>query len=499
MDAEVVRRAKNDVGYFAKVVCGGAELWPHQLEAARSTAPIVALLAGRRAGKSRLISVLGTHTAMAVPGCRVAILSAGERSALRLLRDEVSPLLRSPLLRGSVCDELKGSVTFSNHSIIEVFSASQKAIRGIGARLVVVDEACFVDRDVWIALYPSVLEQLRAGARVVLASSPWPVEDSWFREFHERGLNGDPDVASFTWPSSVNPNIGEVELAHMRAAMTEEEFAREVEARWTAEQGCWFTAEEVDAACLDYPALSPEEVRARNRWDYETRSWERRLTVTVGLDYGFAQDANVATVLAAVEDAGANNRVVHYVPWIDGPHYRMEYEPFIDRLLDIARSYRVYLWASEINGIGSAATQILRRRVREERLGGFVQDCWTDSRRKQAAFSKMKALMQAGTLILPRDPALMRELRSLDFTRTEAGSLRIAARQGSHDDVALSLAQAVTTLRDIPNPESSLGPLFEHVVTARGTVFPVRPKPREHWVSSFGSAEGRERGHEPAW
>jgi hypothetical protein len=111
----------------------------------------------------------------------------------------------------------------------------------------------------------------------------------------------------------------------------------------------------------------------------------------------------------------------------------------------------------------------------------------------------MKALMQQGTLVLPRDPSLMRELRSLDFTRTEAGSLRIAARQGAHDDQCLSLAQAVTTLRDLPNPESTLGPMYEHVVSPRGTVFPVRPRPREYWTSSFGSAQGRERGVEPGW
>lgn len=497
MDAEVVRRARSDIGYFSRIVSDGEGLWGHQLEVAKCPAPIVALLGGRRAGKSRLISHISAWTALKWPGCRVAILSAGERSALRLLRDEVSPLLRSPLLAGSVTDELKGSVTFSNHSIIEVFSASQKAIRGIGARLVVVDEACWVDRDVWISLYPSVLEQLRAGARVILASSPWPT-DNWFREFHDRGLAGDPDVASFTWPSSVNPNIGERELAHMQAAMTDEEFAREVEARWTAEEGSWFTAEEIEAACVDYPLLSPEDVRARNPWDYETKSRERRFTVTCGLDYGFAQDANSATVLAAVDDAGANPRIVHYVAWHEA-HMRMEFEPFCERLLDIGRSYQVYVWASEVNGIGSAVGQMLRRRVREEGLGGHVQDVWTDNRRKQAAFSKMKAMMQSGTLILNRDPSLMRELKNLDFTRTESGSLRIAARQGTHDDQVMSLAQGVTTLRDIPNTESTLGPMFPHVVTPRGTVFPLRPKPREHWRNSFGSAQGRERGAEPGW
>ena len=109
MDAEVVQRARDDVRYFARVVAG-AELWPHQAEVAMSDARYRVILAGRRAGKSRILAVLALHAAVRRRGASVVIVSVGEVASLRVLAD-VAALAGAPLLRGSVVDELKSSVT----------------------------------------------------------------------------------------------------------------------------------------------------------------------------------------------------------------------------------------------------------------------------------------------------------------------------------------------------------------------------------------------------
>lgn len=490
MDADVVQRARDDVQYFARVVAG-AELWSHQAEVAVSDARYRVILAGRRAGKSRILAVLALHAAFRKPGASVVIVSVGEVASLRVLAD-VAALAGAPLLRGSVVDELKSSVTLSNGSTIESYPASQRQIRGIGADLLIVDEAAFVPRDIWTAAYPSIADRVQAGARVILASTPWPLADSWFYEWYQRGRDGAEHVSSWYWPSSVNPRIGEAELADLRAGLGEEAYEREVLALWSSESGAYFEPEEIEAAVADYEAMSPERARAASSWDYEAKRKERQFSAVCGVDYGFAADANVATVIAAVDDRGCNPRVVHYVAWAEA-HYRLEYAAFVDKMTDIGRSYRVHTWASEVNGVGAAPTQDLRRRLREEGLSGYVFDVWTDHRRKQAGFSRVKSMMQGGTLVLPRDPDLMRELRSLDFTRTDAGSLRIAARTGFHDDRAMSLMQAVSCLRDVPNPESTLGPMYPHTVTGRGVVMPRKPRPREYWSASFTGAQGAER------
>lgn len=497
MGSSVVQRSRDDVLFFARVVCG-AELWPHQADVAKSEARYRVILAGRRAGKSRLLAVLALFAAFRQPGASVVVVSVGEVASLRVLAD-VAALCRAPLLAGSVTDELKATITLSNGSTIASFPASMRQIRGIGADLLVIDEAAFVPRDIWSAAFPAVADRVRAGARVILASTPWPLADSWFREWHQRGADGDPLVTSWHWPSSVNPRIGDAELADMRAGMSAEEYEREIEARWTSEQGAYFSADELESATADYPLLSPERVQAGATWDKEARAWERPYVAVGGVDYGFSADANALTLIAALDDRGANKRLVHYVPWIEA-HYGLEYTPFVERLVDVARCYQVHCFASEVNGVGSAPTQDLARSLMEESLGSHVVPVWTDARRKQSGFSKLKSLFQAGTLVLPRHPDLLRELRSLEYERTDAGSMRIAARRGFHDDLAMSLLQAASCLRSMPNPEASLwGPEYEHSRTGRGTVVPADPRPRQYHFTSYMAPEGRERNYESAW
>ena len=497
MDLETVRQCRESPEIFSKVLTG-QELWPWQADVARSPARYRCLLAGRRAGKSRLLALLATWTAFRKPGTSVVLISAGETASLRVLGD-VASLCRSRLLAGSITDELKATVRLSNGSTITSFPASMRQIRGVSADLLVVDEAAFVPRDIWTSALPTIADRVRAGGKVILASTPWPVSDSWFREFHQRGDNGDPNVASWHLPSSVNPNIGEEELADMQAAMNAEEYAREILAQWTSEQGAYFSPEEIDMACADYELMPPDEARRRSPWSKEAGMYDLKFPAVAGVDYGFSPDSNSVTLISALDDMGCNKQRVFFVSWLEA-HRAMEYAEFVDRMVTIAKGYRVHIWASEINGVGAAPTQDLRRRLREEGIPGHVRDVWTDLKRKQTGFSILKSAMGGGTLVLPRDPDLMRELAHLDFERTPSGSLRIAARQGSHDDRAMSLLQAASCMRQMVNYDATdWHPEYPHVVTGRGTVMPSRPRPVEYATSFFRSPAGAERGIEPAW
>lgn len=497
-DADLVRRARDDIAFFAEAVCG-APLWPHQIEVATCDARYRVILAGRRAGKSRLLAILALHAAFRKPGTSVVIVSVGEVASLRVLAD-VTKLINNPLLAGSAVDELKSTVRLSTGSTIESFPASMKQIRGIGADLLILDEAAFIPRDIWSAAYPSVADRVKAGAKVIMCSTPWPVSDSWFKDWFDRAMLAQDDrLRAWHWPSSVNPRIGEEEMADMREGMSEDEYAREIEARWTAEQGTWFTTAEIEAAVADYELMPPARARQLSPYDRWASARERKFSAVGGIDYGFAVDANAVTLISALEDGGANKRLIHYVSWMEA-HHGMEYGPFTDRLVDISKSFDMRLWASETNGCGSAPTQDLRRKLREQQVGGWVIPVWTDARRKQAGFSKVKSLMQSGSLVLPRDPALLRELHALDYERSDSGTMRIAARSGFHDDLSMSLMQAVSCLKPVPNPDTTLfGAEYEHTVTGRGTLMPVSPRPRAYHRLSFSMAQGRERSTESAW
>ena len=50
----------------------------------------------------------------------------------------------------------------------------------------------------------------------------------------------------------------------MQDAMNAEEYAREILAEWTSEQGAYFSPEEIDLAVADYALMPPDEARRRS-------------------------------------------------------------------------------------------------------------------------------------------------------------------------------------------------------------------------------------------
>ena len=239
MDLETIRRCREDPCVFSEVLTG-QPLWPWQAEVARHPARYRCLLIGRRAGKSRLLALLATWTAFRRPGTSVLLVSAQERASLRVLLD-IAGLCHSSALVGSIVSDQKTTIRLSNGSSIESVPASSGAIRGAAADLLVIDEAAFIKPYIWEAAMPTVADRVRSGARVILATTPWPVPDSWYKPFHDRGMNGDPNVKSWHLPSTVNPNIDDEALADLRAGLTADAYAREVECQWTTDQGSYFS------------------------------------------------------------------------------------------------------------------------------------------------------------------------------------------------------------------------------------------------------------------
>jgi hypothetical protein len=104
-DVNKVADLRTDLAAFSHRVLG-RELWPHQLEAARSSAFITTIAAARRTGKTALAETLAIHTAFANRGCRVLILSATQDAARRLTESIGTTLNASKLTRGAVVDGL---------------------------------------------------------------------------------------------------------------------------------------------------------------------------------------------------------------------------------------------------------------------------------------------------------------------------------------------------------------------------------------------------------
>ena len=195
-----------------------------------------------------------------------------------------------------------------------------------------------------------------------------------------------------------------------------------------------------------------------------------------GVDWGFARDANALVLLSPLGDGRL------FLPWLEAQS-RWPYTQFIDRVVDVARAFRIHVIASERNGVGQYPTDELALRVQSAGVGSWVSPVWTDARRKQTGFGMLKGLLQRGELVLPSDPELLKQLRALEFQQQPGGGLRIAVPERSgHDDLAMALCQAVSCVspwalrqRGQQGPPDWSG--LDLVETGSGRALPAQPLP----------------------
>ncbi len=442
--------ARRDASVFARLLLG-TPLWDHQVEVVRSKARYRVVCAGRQVGKSRLLAVIALHRAFAVPGSMVLLVSAGDTAAKRLLEDVAALALGSPVLAGSVVDESSKAVSLSNGSVVRAVPASAAQIRGWSVDLLIVDEAAFIDPDIWRAAEPAIIA--RPGARVVLSSSPWGGPDHFFRALWTRAQAAPSgELEAWHWPSSTSPLVDDVLLEAIRERETPAYFEREYLAKWTDSAGAYFTTAELEAATDEGVELVTLES--------DPGVLAGLGAVVGGVDWGMARDAHALTVVAGLSEPDARGRARYVVALVE-ERFGLSYERWIDRLVDAVGLLRLQVLTAETNGVGQMPTQVLARRVWEATGWERVVPVATTARLKEDLFGFAKLLMQQGRLVLPRHPALLRQLGALEFTALDGGGMRIAVpERAGHDDVAMSFALALQ-----PLVAGELVPVMDRVVT----------------------------------
>lgn len=428
--------AATDPGEFAQRLLG-APLWPHQRRLARSPARYRIVCAGRQVGKSRTLAVIALHEAATRRNITVLLISAGETASRRLLEDCAGLATASPLLSGSVLDESKSQLVLSNGSKILSVPASARQIRGWAVDLLILDEAGFIDPEIWRAAEPSIIA--RPGSRVILCSSPWGGPDHFFRALWRRGMDApDGQVEGWHWPSSVSPLVDDALLEVIRERESDSYFRREYLAEWLDDSGAYFTSAELDAAATVDVMVAPADGAALGG-------------VVGGVDWGFARDANALTVIAGRPDADERGRKRFWVPFV-AERFALPFDAWIDELVAasdtrLGEGFRFERLVCELNGVGQMPSQVLAKRFAELGQPAVVWPVTTDTRLKEDAFGYLRILLQQGRIELPREPSLLRQLRSLEFEQLPGGGLRIAVpERAGHDDAAMSLCLALTAV-----------------------------------------------------
>jgi hypothetical protein len=487
----------NDPVVFAEQALG-LEVYGHQAQALRATAPVVVAAGGRRSGKSAASQMKALHCCFKRRNAQWLAISTNEGKVKEYLRECVDLLRGSRQAQGSLLDEQSMRLTFSNGSAIIGVLATSGQVRGYGRHVfgATVDEAGFQPERLWRDLRYVMLDHRDDGAQVWMIGTPWGSGDHFFRASWLLGESGDPDYVSFRWPTSLNPRVPADWIGRERDRIAPSEAAAELDGEWSDAAGSLFSRSLLERQTADYECGDLGSLQLGPR-------------LAVGCDWGVSFDRSAVVALGRLP-------IVDLNVGLRGPVFgvaAVQVWPAGAMLSDVwteiaAADVSLACVSSEVNGVGAGPTQELRRmlgeRTHSELAGALQQGAlptavhWflsvtTTARSKTDAYGRLLWLLEQGRLILPRHPDLLRQLAGLRFEQGARGFTHIEAEDAAvHDDVADALMLATgpyvadgaqysyLAIRargsdDRPDTEVVLPADVEMVATPAGTVLPVRP------------------------
>lgn len=192
------------------------------------TAPAKELfcIVGRRGGKSRIAALLAVflacfrkYDAVLAPGeVGVVMLIATDRKQARVLKRYIAGLLRAvPMLAAMIASETAEGIELRNRIVIEVHTASFRAIRGYTVVAALIDEIAFLpvegsanpDAELLAALRPAMATI--PGALLIAISSPYAQRGELYKAYRDHfRRDGDPVLVWQADTRTMNPTVPQV-------------------------------------------------------------------------------------------------------------------------------------------------------------------------------------------------------------------------------------------------------------------------------------------------
>ena len=428
---------------FVADVCGLTP-WPSQaaLLSELYGEPIrtAVLRLGRRSGKDRMASWIGTYEATAnadahrphvPPGelVAVAIVANSQRQA-RIVHRWCRDYLKREHLEHLVVRDTDDEIELSNGMVIVTMPCTARSTRGYAIAVVIFDEAAwYVDiggspmsgDELWQALVPSTA-QFPEGKVLVLSTPRWST--GWFADLCRQATSGEFADMRHWWATTrtMNPMIADTFLDSERRK-DPAAYLREYEARFASGVGAAMDSELVRDAVRRGAATGLQPVR--------------QTAYTVSIDPAYRRDTFALLVGHRTSEGGM---VVDLARgWTASPGQPVDHRSVLE---DVARISRAYGRASVV--LDQFAQEPVAQGLTERGVSPIRQP-WTNEL-KAEALALARQYLNTDRLSLPDHAPLISQLSALEQTLLPSGRPRIAAPPGQHDDFAMAFLALVFQL-----------------------------------------------------
>jgi len=378
---------------------------------------------GRQSGKTRIAGTILGYEAIRPTesdgtNLYAVAICQDQRSSLRTLFSYAcAPFEQIPLLTDMVSSQMRESLALDNGCTLAAYPCRPAAVRGIRARVVVLDELAFyrtsenfpVDQEMLRAVRPCVAT---TGGKIIILSSPYGQSGVLF-ELH-RKYYGHDDSDTLVWQASA-PEMNCTLPADYLTRMQQDDpeaYASEVLGQFRAGVSAFLDPAAI-AACV---AEGVREVPPAHRVTYSAFA-----DVSGGRHDRFVVAVGHCRGELAVLDA-----------------FRAWTPPFnpagvIEEACEFLRRYRIV----SISG-DRYAGEFVAEQFRKHGITYQASE-WDRS----GIYMELQPLLNAGRVSLLDQPELLRELRGLERRRGHAGKDRIDHGSGGKDDIANAVSGVI--------------------------------------------------------
>lgn len=428
-----VGELREDPVLFAEVILG-IHLHEGQKKILRCKDRFISVRAARRFGKSYVFSTYAAWAVCTQENFRVIVISRIMRQSLEMFKTIKQIIMNSPMAESVVRCTMTEIVLSNGSQVQSLPGSSPNTLRGITANLIMVDEAAYVDEDVFVEIYPIILS---TKGRMILISTPAFEIGEFYRACM---MSKDYTAFHLTHADAVwedgTPFIDPDELQReidRCGGVTSAEYRREYLAEFGNADGVFFDIDAVKDAMHDDDS---EAI-------YFAEEGHKYVT---GVDIGQVNDF---TVIATMDVTDPNAFWVKELVRFKGESV----DSIIIKINDAATRFNSQKVLIDEGNIGRSIIEHLRIRFPNKPFIGFNFNVTS----KPRIMMNLNILLNRRQLFLPNDIEIQRELMSFKYTTNQrTKSISMGGANGVHDDIPIALALCVEAA-EVFVPRGTLG------------------------------------------
>lgn len=401
--AEVI----NTPSKFVETVIG-VEPYDYQKEVLDNENDRKAFVSGRQVGKSRTAAWMALHHALTHSNHEILITAPTQRQSSNLFKQ-----IKTEMAESVIPSELWGTeretrtvLEFENGTNLYCLPTgdSGSTIRGYTADYLVVDEAAFIEDEVFEqALMPMLAT---TDGSMTLLSTPMGDRGFLFNAFNDRLAD---DYYTKQVPSYRSPLVGDDFVSNQQKQLSNTAFKQEILGKFVENQNSFFPDELVENTVTKNPDMDTSRI-------------------FLGVDLArHGDDRSVYTVM----DSDFNVVSVDYAN-------DESLTESIGRVKTLNNSYKFDKIAVDSTGLGGGVVDILKDDLNRTDVEGIK---FTISS-KEDLYNTLREHMEAGEVTFPSHDMMERELMDMEREFTQQGRQKIFHPEGGTDDFADALCLA---------------------------------------------------------